>query len=107
MKKITVVILFVCVLSMSACAEIPHVVCETPVDCRISEAHYETSTRYVYKVDLLGSSSDLFKLVPEVYTEYVDTTYYIKYDVVYSNDKIREEWREVSKEEYQAYANEG
>ena len=97
MKKIFIMLCLVMTLVVFVgCYEM---VSEKPIDARYTAAYSAMETVYGYKYDWLNGE---FKYLPEIKMVNHDEKYEVKYEVSYSDGSVVEEWRTVSKAEYEA-----
>ena len=101
MNKVIILIAFLLVfpLLFYSCAPIAEMDIQTS-DKRFEPGHYETKTDYVYKFDLMGN--EMFKLLPNVSTVWIEDQYFVEYEIFYKNGATKTEWKSVTKEEYDA-----
>ena len=80
-----------------------NVVNEYPIDTRYTESQQGIETTYKYIYDIF--SDEGFKKVPDTHTTIYPEKYEVLYVVEYETGRTAEEWREVTKQEYEAVLN--
>lgn len=78
--------------------------CSTPIDEYPTNARYippyqNVETTYEYRYDLFYG----FKEMPNIHTKNYPERYELQYCIKFNNNKTTLEWREVTKEEYEAF----
>lgn len=81
---------------VAGCTE---VVSEKPIDTKYTAAYDAMETVYSYKYDWWHGD---FKYLPELKMVHHDEKYEVQYEIVYANGSTQNEWRTVSKAEYEA-----
>lgn len=93
-KIISLLLVFVTILSLVSCHKCGNEVSRTATDCEFIKAHYTTYYTYIYTGETM---------IPVPHCEFHPDEWKIKYLVTYEDGCTKEKWYEVSEEEYNAF----
>ena len=74
-----------------------------PIDARYTPSYQGIETTYEYTYDIF--SDEGFKKVPNTHSTIFPEKYEIQYEISYPSGTYQYQWREVTKEEYEAFVN--